>query len=76
MNNMERPKVANADHRPRIHLWPSGDYSAWSVGPIGIRRDAITPGQALDDALIHLGQPDAAVVILEPHETRQFGEAE
>lgn len=57
--------MTRADARPRIHIWPEGEFAAWSAGPTGSRIVKPTPGAALDHALDVLGRPAGAVVILE-----------
>lgn len=54
------------DDRPRIHIWPARDGSAhWSVGPLGLRHEGLSPGYALDTCIETLGHKPM-VVILEP----------
>jgi hypothetical protein len=58
-----RPIPTGADARPRVHIWGHPAPCAWSIGPVGTRFPAETPGQALDAALRKVAPP--AVVILE-----------
>jgi hypothetical protein len=59
--------MRRADNRPRIHLWPRRDGWDWSIGPVGRRKPAATPGAGLDAALEQMDflANGGAVVIVE-----------
>jgi len=55
----------NHDNRPRVHIWPTRQGYAWSMGPRGNQRHHADLGDCAQDALVHVGDRPF-VIIVEP----------
>lgn len=54
--------MRHADARPRIHIWPAGDRTAWSFGPTGARFHQPTTGEAIEEALDRIDRRPAVII--------------
>jgi hypothetical protein len=68
-----KKQLSNADGRPRAHLWSEENGYSYSIGPVGVRFKAASPGDAVECALAAIDyQP--AVIIWEGASARKASE--
>lgn len=54
--------MKHADARPRIHVWPAADRTAWSFGPAGARFHQPTAAEAIEEALARVDHKPAVII--------------